>query len=164
MNKTAFIIILAFIACVGGITASSHKYQHCSHYSYIRVSKDSTELSRAYVKVAQLPDFQKLPNSLLKSDYPKGLGKAQGVVYGNADPRDTVLGILDEIPSELLYREFRDETEYIVRYYIEGTSNGKAKMLIAYLGHGGNDLVVILFDGANKKKYQKVVDSIDDDY
>lgn len=160
MNKTIFnIIILIIIACICGTSASANKSHYCNCTLNVQGDMDSTNLERAYAKVAQLPDFQKIPESEIKTEIPYKLGKVQGVGYGNADPRETVLGILGEIPSGLLYRELRDETDYIVRFYIEEAPDRKVQMLVAYVGHGGNDLFVLLFSGVSKKKYQKYADS-----
>ena len=84
MNKTIFnIIILIIIACICGTSASANKSYYCNCTSYMQGDMDSTNLERAYAKVVQLPDFQKL----LKDECPKGLWEAQGVGYGNADQK-----------------------------------------------------------------------------
>lgn len=163
MNKTTLILsIVALFGFVGNAMASAAN----NHLHHLTVTwnggKDSTNLERAFAKVAQLPNFQKVPKSATRAEIPYNLGKVQGVGYGNADPRPVVLEILATIPSDLLYEDFRDETDYITRFYIEDTSNGKAQMLVAFIGHGGNDLVVLLFSGKRKSTYQNSVNLIKD--
>lgn len=88
MNKTFFnIIILIIIACICGTSASANKNYYCNCTSYMQGDMDSTNLERAYAKVAQLPNFQKIPESAIKTEIPYKLGKVQGVGYGNVDQK-----------------------------------------------------------------------------
>ena len=163
MNKTTLILSIVALFCFGGNATVSAANSHLQHFTMAwNGSKDSTYLERAYAKVAQLPNFQKVPKSATKTEIPYKLGKVQGVGYGNAEPRPAVLEILATIPANLLYEDFRDETDYIKRFYIEDTPDGKAQMLVAFIGHGGNDLVVLLFSGQSKSTYQNSVNLIKD--
>lgn len=163
MNKATLILSIIAFFCFVGNAATSADDKHLHHFTMAwNGGKDSTNLERAYAKVAQLPNFQKVPKSAIRAEIPYKIGKVQGVGYGNAEPRPAVLEILATIPANLLYEDFRDETDYITRFYIEDTPNGKAQMFVAFIGHGGNDLVVLLFSGQSKSTYQNSVNLIKD--
>ena len=164
MNKTNIIVSIVALFCFVGNATVSSATNHLHRYTIVwNGGKDSTNLERAYAKVAKLPGFQKAPKSSIKTEIPYKLGKVRGVGYGNAEPRDTVLEILATIPSNLMYEDFRDETDYITRFYIEEIPNGEAQMLVAFIGHGGNDLVVLLYSGQSKSTYQNAVNLIKDE-
>lgn len=77
------------------------------------------------------------------------------MAYGNADPRETVLNILDRIPRNLLYREVKDEQGRSDRFYVGIRADGQAEMLYTFVGLGGNDLMVVLFSGASAEVCRK---------
>lgn len=115
-------------------------------------------LDRIYLTVSKLPYFEEMeiPNN---EDYgfPQYLGKGTAAVYGNADPKEDVLRILNLIPHELLAYEDIDEKGRIVRYYV----NYKENQVLYFVGGiGGNDLVVALFKGGDKKLIKEMLNKV----
>lgn len=48
----------------------------------------------------------------------------------------------------------------ITRFYITTDELGKSSMLYAFVGLGGNDLIVILYEDGDLKKYREIADKI----
>lgn len=88
--------------------------------------------------------------------FPQYLGKGKATVYGNADPKEDILRLLDLIPKKLLAFEDIDEKGRVTRYYVD---YGKKQVLYFRGGIGGNDLVVALFKGGDKKKIMQFMKS-----
>lgn len=53
--------------------------------------------------------MEAMPEIYLKEKYPAELGATRCIVYGNSEPREAVLEILNRIPKNLLYRNVTDE-------------------------------------------------------
>lgn len=118
---------------------------------------NTSHLEKAFVEISQLPNFQFLPEEDLVERYGKEMGTIKCTIYGNADPRDAVLKILNNIPKDYLYKEEISEDNYISRFYIEPYKGSKAQMLMAFVGNGGNDLMVVLFSGASPEVYKNKI-------
>lgn len=112
---------------------------------------------RIYLTVSKLPYFgeMEIPNN---EDYgfPQYLGKGKAAVYGNAEPKEDILRLLSLIPMKCLAYEETDEKGRITRYYVD---YGKKQVLYFFGGIGGNDLVVALFKGGDKKKIMQFMKS-----
>lgn len=161
MNKSLVLISVFVLSMVAGIELVS---ANCNNSFNLQVKvlrlDNLSSLSRAFEEISKLPDFHAMSKSELDGVFPEKLGDVKCVVYGNADPRQKVLEILKEIPKELLYSVQHTENDKITRIYIEESPNGEAQMLYAFVGKGGNDLVVSLFSGASLSVYQKEGDSL----
>lgn len=153
-----YVFLLSIVAGKESVSANSNNTFN-SQVKVLRVDKSSS-LSRAFEKISKLPKFQVMSKSDLDGMFPENLGNVRCVVYANADPRQKVLEILKEIPKDLLYSVQHTENDKITRIYIEESPNGEAQMLYAFVGKGGNDLVVSLFCGASLSVYQKEGDSL----
>ena len=152
------VFLLSIVAGKESVSANSNNTFN-SQVKVLRVDKSSS-LSRAFEKISKLPKFHTMSRSELDGMFPKKLGSVKCVVYGNADPRQKVLAILKEIPKELLYSVHHTKNDKITRIYIEESPNGEVQMLYAFVGKGGNDLLVSLFSGASLSIYQKEGDSL----
>jgi len=140
-------------------------YNTFESYTQVNIEKDAPSpllakgkgsiFERTYLTVSKLPYFEEMeiPNN---EDYgfPKFLGKGTSVVYGNAEPKEDVLRFLGLIPRKFLVYEDSDEKGRITRYYVD---YDKKQVLYFFGGIGGNDLVVALFKGGDKKKIQTFV-------
>ena len=117
--------------------------------------KSSLEL--AFEKISGLAFHQTFDESddNLKHMLPNNLGKGKAVICGNSFARQDIISFLGEIPSSLLFCECRDARNKIVRCYILNNVNYAPQMLYAFLGHGGNDVVVAFFEGASIDEYVK---------
>lgn len=117
-----------------------------------------TILERVWNTVSEYPYFQEMeiPDN---EDYgfPHYLGKGKATVYGNADPKEDVLRLLDLIPHKLLVFEDIDKKGRITRYYVD---YGKKQVLYFRGGIGGNDLVVALFEGGDKKQIKGLFNEV----
>lgn len=113
---------------------------------------------RIYLTVSKLPYFgeMEIPNN---EDYgfPQYLGKGKATVYGNAEPKEDILRFLSLIPIKYLAYDDTDEKGRVTRYYVD---YGKKQVLYFFGGIGGNDLVVALFKGGDKKKTQNFINNI----
>ena len=88
------------------------------------------------------------------------LGKCEGTVHGNASHRDEVLQIFSALPADAFYSEEVTSKNKITRFYITTDEQGKSSMLYAFVGLGGNDLIVILYEDGDLKKYREIADKI----
>lgn len=143
-------------------------YNTFEPYTQINIAKDApvpiiakgkgSVFENIYITVSKLPYFaeMEIPNN---EDYgfPEYLGKGTAAVYGNADPKEDILRFLTLIPQKFLAFEDVDEKGRITRYYVD---YGKKQVLYFRGGIGGNDLVVALFKGGEKKRIKEMFNSI----
>lgn len=122
--------------------------------------KNTLPTEEAFNEIAALPGFTALTQEELQERYPERLGSARSTFYGNSDPRDKVLEILDKIPREMLCAEEVTDNGKTARIYIAKDRKGKAEMLYVFIGKGGNDLMVTLFTGAKAEVYEHEADII----
>lgn len=124
--------------------------------------KDSVQmdLRTAFERVAALEGFEALSQSDVEGITGFQLGKCEGTVHGNASHRDAVLQIFSALPADALYSEEVTSKNKITRFYITTDELGKSSMLYAFVGLGGNDLLVILYEDGDLKKYQEIADKI----
>lgn len=117
-------------------------------------------LERVWFTTSQLPYFQTMEITN-NEDYgfPKYLGNGKAAVYGNADPKEDVLKILEVIPDKMLFYEDVDDKGRIARFYIDN-SKKKSQTLYFRGGIGGNDLVVAIFDGGDKRKIKEMINKL----
>ena len=118
------------------------------------------DLRHAFERVAALEGFEALSQSDVDGITGFQLGKCEGTVHGNASHRDEVLGILADLPADALYSEEVTSKNKITRFYITTDDQGKSSMLYAFVGIGGNDLLVILYEDGDLEKYQEIADKI----
>ena len=127
----------------------------------------TAKIEKAFVAISELPGFQTFNRKQMiedtdwDEDDPRispELGEIKATVYGNADPRDSFLAILDNIPANLLYSETRDERDKITRFYTETDANGVGYLMYIFVGWGGNDTVAMLFKGCDEATYRRLVD------
>ena len=161
MNKLLVLIGIYLLLVLAGIEkVNANDNNTLPPQLKLQHADTSSSLSRAFEKISKLPKFQVMSKLDLDGMFPENLGNVRCVVYANADPRQKVLEILKEIPKDLLYSVQHTENDKITRIYIEESPNGEAQMLYAFVGKGGNDLVVTLFCGASLSVYQKEGDSL----
>lgn len=118
-------------------------------------------LSSAWNYVSQMPYFY---NEEIKNNedfgFPKYLGKGKAVVSGNAGPKPDVLHVLKTIPSDFLVLENNDERNRTTRFYLDKSNKKNPRVLYFFGGIGGNDLVVVLFEGGNLMQIEKMFNDI----
>lgn len=158
MKKLFVILFSASIALLGALGAQTNIEER--EYHVVRSEYLLQSLEQAFATISKIPGFQPLTQEELKEMYPSQLGIAKCAIHGNANPRDKVLEILDNISKELLYAEYRTENDKITRCYIGYNSKGEAQLLYVFVGLGGNDLVVSLFTGAPISVYKEEADSM----
>lgn len=113
-------------------------------------------LRQAYERISALDGFVQLS----QKEVPKALGRCSCTVHGNSSHRDEVLGILSALPDSALYSEEVTAGGKVSRYYITTDAIGQSCMLYAFVGFGGNDLMVLLFEGGDLAKYREEADKI----
>lgn len=128
--------------------------------SKLNNKKKTLSAEEAFNEIAALPGFTALTQEELQERYPERLGSARSTFYGNSDPRDKVLEILDRIPRKMLRAEVVTGKGKITRIYISKGRKGKAEMLYVFIGKGGNDLMATLFTGAKAEVYEHEADII----
>ena len=116
------------------------------------------DLRQAFEQVAALEGFEALSQSDVEGITGFQLGKCEGTV--NASHRDEVLQIFSALPADALYSEEVTSKNKITRFYITTDLQGKSSMLYSFVGLGGNDLLVILYEDGDLKKYQEIADKI----
>lgn len=136
--------------------------------SAMTATAQSAKIEEAFIAITQIPGFETFYNreQIIEDfgwgeDEPrisKELGEVMLTIYGNADPREQFLAILDKIPANLLYKEWRNERDKIDRYYIETDANGVSYFMYIFVGWGGNDTIAILYKGADEATYRQIVD------
>lgn len=135
--------------------------------SAMTASAQSAKIEEAFVAISQIPGFetfnreQIIENLGWGEDDPrisKDLGEVMVTIYPNADPREQFLAILDNIPANLLYKEWRNERDKIDRYYIETDTNGVSYFMYIFVGWGGNDTFAMFFKGGDEATYKQLVD------
>lgn len=124
----------------------------------VKLTKSSTGiLSSTWEYVSQMPYFY---NEEIKNNedfgFPKYLGKGKAAVSGNAGPKPDVLHVLEAIPPTYLVLENNDERNRTTRFYLDKSDKKTPRVLYFFGGVGGNDLVVVLFEGGNIKKIEKM--------
>ena len=112
-------------------------------------------LGSVWLTISQLPYFQTMEVTGNKK-FPKYFGKGTATVYGNSDPKPDVLRILGTIPENMLAHEDTDSKGRMTRLYLDPDGK-KSRSLYVRIGIGGNDLVVIFFDGGDRKKIAKAL-------
>ena len=125
-------------------------------------AQTTTPIEHAFESISKLRGFERFPDELAKERYSMLGGKVAMVGYGNADPRNQVLEILDKIPNDQLCYEFRfgANNVKIERYYLSTDKNGNDIMLYVFVGTGGNDLVAVLFTDAPQGQYKSIIEEV----
>lgn len=128
----------------------------------IKLPKSSTGiLSSAWDYVSQMPYFyrEEIKNNE-DFGFPQFIGKGKAAVSGNAGPKPDVLHVLEAIPSAYLIFENNDERNRTTRFYLDKSDKKNPRVLYFFGGIGGNDLVVVLFEGGNLKQIEKMIDNL----
>lgn len=126
----------------------------------VKLSKTSNGiLSSVWDYVSKMPYFY---NEEMKNNedfgFPKYLGKGKTVVSGNSGPKPDVLHVLDAIPSTYLALDKTDDRNRTTRFYLDKSNKKNPQVLYFFGGIGGNDLVVVLFEGGNIKQIEKMIE------
>lgn len=115
-------------------------------------------LASAWKFVSEMPYFY---NEEMKNNedfgFQKYLGRGKAAVSGNAGPKPDVLRVLEAIPSTYLVLDNNDERNRTTRFYLDKSDKKTPRVLYFFGGVGGNDLVVVLFEGGNIKKIEKMI-------
>lgn len=117
-------------------------------------------LKQAFEQVAALDGFQPFGMEDMDGDAKAALGECKGTVHANSSRRGEVLDILSALPDSVLYSEDVSAKGKITRFYIATDERGVSSMLYAFVGLGGNDLLVLLYEGGDLAKYQEQADKI----
>ncbi len=117
-------------------------------------------LRQVYERIAALDGFEPFSAEEASAYERVVQGKCHGTVHGNSSHRDEVLQILSTLPASALYSEEVTDKGKVSRYYIATGSDGSSSMLYAFVGFGGNDLLVLLFEGGDLAKYREQADKI----
>ena len=126
------------------------------------IQAQEAQLEKAFTAISKLNGFetytkQQLINEGFIANNPQ-LGDVKMTIYGNADPREQFLAVLETIPSRLLYNEIRDERDKVTRYYTETDAQGVSYLLYAFVGKGGNDTVAMLYKGGDEATYKAMIE------
>lgn len=135
--------------------------------SAMTATAQSSKIEGAFIAISQIPGFETFDREQIietlgwGEDDPRistELGEVWVTIYGNADPREQFLSILDNIPANLLYKEWRNERDKIDRYYIETDANGESYFMYIFVGWGGNDTIAMLYKGRDEATYKQFID------
>lgn len=125
----------------------------------VKFPESSTDiLSSAWDYMSQMPYFyrEEIKNNE-DFGFPQFIGKGKAAVSGNAGPKPDVLHVLEAIPSAYLVYETNDQRNRINRFYLDKSDKQNPRVLYFFGGVGGNDLVVILFEGGNLKQIENMI-------
>lgn len=143
MNKTILITAFYFFMLLGTISAQE------------------SQLEKAFTAISKLNGFTTYTKQQLinegRVENNAALGDVRMAIHANAEPREQVLSILENISSSLLYNEERDERDKITRDYIETDAQGVNYMLYVFVGKGGNDTVAVLYKGGDEATYKALI-------
>lgn len=91
--------------------------------------------------------------------FPDNIGKGIMAIHPNASPREEIISLLNQLPSETLVYDNTDEKGRFDRIFVEnGTS-----MMYVHVGSGTGDTVVILFKDGNNDSISDFVNKINQD-
>lgn len=133
--------------------------------SAMTASAQSAKIEEAFIAISQIPGFETFNREQIMEDLDwdedepalsKEWGEVWATAYGNADPREQFLAILDNIPANLLYKEERDELDKITRWYIETDADGVGYFMYIFVGWGGNDTFAMFYKGADAATYERL--------
>lgn len=120
-------------------------------------------LKKTFESISKIEGFQMMEYTAEEYGFPKEMGEMKMTCYRNSEPREKVLGILFEVPDELMKVDYKDERDKITRVYVEKGSGGEAVLMQVFIGKEGNDLCVWLFKGASLEYYQKMAQQMNEE-
>lgn len=118
--------------------------------------RGSLSVEEVFEATSQIEGFQE-ENVYDYFQFPKSLGKPTMIIHGNAEPRDTVLDYLRQLPEGSMVYNDTDERGRFDRWFIDQV-NGS--LLYVHIGINGNDSVLILFKGGKRKDIDKFISKI----
>lgn len=80
--------------------------------------------------------------------FPKEVGIPSMICHGNAEPRDAVLALLAQLPEGTMVYDYTDDRGKFDRMFLDKDT---WHLLYVHIGLGGNDSVLILFRGGERK-------------
>lgn len=117
----------------------------------------SMTVQQVFNKASLIDGFQKVEYTPDDIKFPKEIGTPEMIIHGNAEPRNAVLALLSQLPEGLLVYDSTDERGKFDRMFLDKKTN---YLLYVHIGFGGNDSVLILFKGGNRKKNENFIDSL----
>ena len=88
--------------------------------------------------------------------FPDNLGKGVLAIHPNAEPREEIVALLNQIPRESLVYDNTDEEGRFDRFFKEDNST----LLYVHVGHGSGDTAVILFKGGKAEDVNDFISRI----
>lgn len=119
--------------------------------------KSSLSVEEVFEATSQIKGFQEVEKVYDYFKVPKNLGKPTMIIHGNAEPRETVLDYLRQLPKGSMVYDDTDDRGRFDRWFLNQV-NGS--LLYVHIGINGNDSVLILFKGGKRKAIDKFINKI----
>lgn len=107
-------------------------------------------------KVSHIDCFEVLDFNGGEMGFPDNLGKGVLVIHPNAEPREEIVALLNQIPRESLVYDNTDEEGRFDRFFKEGDFT----LRYVHVGHGSGDTAVILFKGGKAEDVNDLISRI----
>lgn len=107
-------------------------------------------------KVSHIDRFEVLDFNGSGMGFPINLGKGVLAIHPNAEHREEIIALLDQLPRESIVYDKTDDEGRFDRFFKEGDST----LLFVHVGHGTGDTAVILFKGGKVEDVNDFIDRI----
>ncbi|MEZ3591320.1 MAG: hypothetical protein K1V84_09825 [Muribaculaceae bacterium] len=109
-----------------------------------------------FEKVSHIDRFEVLDFNGSEMGFPDNLGKGVLAIHPNAEPREEIIALLDQLPRESLVYDNTNGEGRFDRFFREGDST----LLFVHVGHGTGDTAVILFKGGRPEDVNDFINRI----
>ncbi len=113
-------------------------------------------LDELFDKVSHIDRFEVMDFNGGDMGFPDNLGKGVLAIHPNAEPREEIVALLNQIPRESLVYDNTDEEGRFDRFFKEDDST----LLYVHVGHGSGDTAVILFKGGKAEDVNDFISRI----
>lgn len=113
-------------------------------------------LDELFEKVSHIDRFEIVEFNGSEWGFPDNIGKGVLTIHPNAQPREEIISLLNQLPQECLVYDNTDEEGRFDRFFKEGDST----LLFVHVGHGSGDTAVIIFRGGKAEDVNDFIDRI----
>lgn len=119
-------------------------------------SQDFT-VAEVFEAASKIDGFQQMDYIADDIKFPADFGKPTMIAHGNAEPREQVIQLLNNLPDDSLVYDNTDEDGKFDRLFL---NKDTYDVLYVHLGFRGNDSVLILFKGGKREAVDSFIESL----
>lgn len=123
----------------------------------INIYSQNLTVVDVFEAVSKIDGFQEMDYVEDDIKFPVEIGTPKMIIHGNAEPREQVLRLLKNLPESSLVYDSTDERGKFDRIFINTITYD---LLYVHIGLVGNDTVLILFRGGNRKCIDEFIKDI----